>query len=160
MKPLTYTEGDPLTCSAQSWPCKWLLPPIPCHCNTHMSQDHRQSPLKALLNTFGMYKKTHTMTTRYGSHDTEDIPATQDSVPLDIAPLCQEETMNHLMNTMKKLTLAVPWVNYENSSSNLKTNLPAWNLPLPNLHLWQSWCSSLINCSISLWCSKHIQPPA
>ena len=26
------------------------------------------------------------MATRYGSHDTEDVPATQDSAPLDLAP--------------------------------------------------------------------------
>ena len=31
------------------------------------------------------------MTTRYGSHDTEDIPAIQDSDSLDLAPL--EHTM-------------------------------------------------------------------
>ena len=56
-----------------------------CHCNTHMSKDHRQSPLKALLNTFGMHHKAHTMT-RYGSQDTEGVPATQDSASLDLAP--------------------------------------------------------------------------
>ena len=38
-----------------------------------------------------MCHKTHTMTTRYGNNDMEDIPATQDSTPLDIAPL--EHTM-------------------------------------------------------------------
>ena len=51
-----------------------------------MSSDLRQSPLKALLNTFGMCCKTHGMATRYGSHDTEDIFATQDSPALDFAP--------------------------------------------------------------------------
>ena len=50
----------------------------------HMSQDCRQSPLKALLNTFGTYYKTQGMVTRYGSHDTEDIPDTKDSIPLDL----------------------------------------------------------------------------
>ena len=49
-----------------------------------MSQDHGQSPLKALLKTFGMHHKTHSIATRYGSQDTEDIPDTQD--PLDIKP--------------------------------------------------------------------------
>ena len=32
-----------------------------------------------------MCHKTHGMEARYGSHDTEDIPATQDSPPLDLA---------------------------------------------------------------------------
>ena len=57
----------------------------------HMSLDHRQPPLKALLKTFGMCHKTHTMTTIYGSHDREVIPTTQDSYPLNLAPL--EHTM-------------------------------------------------------------------
>ena len=56
-----------------------------------MSWDFRQSPLKALLNTFGMWYKTHTMTTRYRNHDTEDVPATKDSALLDLAPL--DDTM-------------------------------------------------------------------
>ena len=51
-----------------------------------MSQDHRQSPLQDLLNTSGTCHKTHGMTTRYGSQDTEDIPTTQDSSPLDLVP--------------------------------------------------------------------------
>ena len=51
-----------------------------------MFQDHRQSPLEALLNTFGTCHKTHSMATRYGSQDTEDIPDTQDSDPLDLVP--------------------------------------------------------------------------
>ena len=38
-----------------------------------------------------MYHKIHTMATRYGNHDTEDILATQDSTPLDLAP--PEHTM-------------------------------------------------------------------
>ena len=52
-----------------------------------MSQDCRQSPKKALLNTFGTCHKTDIMETSYRSHDTEDIPAIQDSAPLDIVPL-------------------------------------------------------------------------
>ena len=52
-----------------------------------MSLDHRQLPLKALLNTFGIYHKTHSMGIRYRSHDTENIPATQDSPSLDLTPL-------------------------------------------------------------------------
>ena len=51
-----------------------------------MSQDHRQSPLMALLNTFGMHCKTHGMAMRHGSQDTEDVPDIQDSNPLDLAP--------------------------------------------------------------------------
>ena len=77
----------------------------------HMSQDHRQSPLKALLNTFGACHKTHSMVTRYGSQDTEDISDTQDSTPLDLAPEDHpvlEETMIHLMDIVKKLTPATP----------------------------------------------------
>ena len=50
------------------------------------------------------------MTKRYGSHDTEDVPATQNSDPLDLAPLehtipgganessdecCEETDTNH-----------------------------------------------------------------
>ena len=50
-----------------------------------MSQDHRQFPLK-VLNTSGMCHKTHGMVTRYGSHDTEGVPAAQDSSPLDLSP--------------------------------------------------------------------------
>ena len=42
--------------------------------------------MKALLNTFGTYYKTHSMVTRYGSHDTEDAPATEDSPSLDLVP--------------------------------------------------------------------------
>ena len=51
-----------------------------------MSQDHRQSPLKALLNTFGMCHNTHGMATRYGSQDTKDIVDTKNSTPLDLMP--------------------------------------------------------------------------
>ena len=31
-----------------------------------------------------MHHKTHGMVTRYWSHDTEDVPAIQDSPPLDV----------------------------------------------------------------------------
>ena len=58
--------------------------------------------------------------------------------------------MNHLMDTVKKLTLTTPWLNYWNSSSNLKTNLQAWNLPLTNLHPQPNWPNSQINCSMML----------
>ena len=34
-----------------------------------------------------MCHKTHGMATRYGSHETEDLPTTQDSPPLDLVPL-------------------------------------------------------------------------
>ena len=56
------------------------------HCNMHMSKDHRQSALKALLNTLEMCHKIHTMTTRYGNHDMEDVPSFQGSAPLDLVP--------------------------------------------------------------------------
>ena len=56
-----------------------------------MSQDDRQSPLKALLDIFGTCHKTHTMTTRFESHGTEDVPATQDSALLYLVP--SEHTM-------------------------------------------------------------------
>ena len=47
--------------------------------------DHRQSLLKALLNTFGMHCNAHSIVNRYGSQDTEDIPDTKDPTPLDLA---------------------------------------------------------------------------
>ena len=52
----------------------------------HMSHDCRQSPLKALLKKFGTCHKTHTMTTRYRNHDTVNVPALQDTTPLDLVP--------------------------------------------------------------------------
>ena len=55
-----------------------------CHHSMHMSPGCRQSPLKTLLNTFGVCHKTHGMVTRYESQDTEDIPDTQDPTPLDL----------------------------------------------------------------------------
>ena len=51
-----------------------------------ISQECKQSTLKALLNAFGMCHMTHGMMTRYGSQDTEDIADTQDSTPLDLTP--------------------------------------------------------------------------
>ena len=33
-----------------------------------------------------MHCKMHSMVTRYGNQDTEDIPNTQDSTPLDLVP--------------------------------------------------------------------------
>ena len=74
-----------------------------------MFPDHRQSPLKALLNTFGTCHKTHTMTTRYENHDPKDIPPPKTQLPWILChrnTLCERETVNHLMNTVKKLTLA------------------------------------------------------
>ena len=56
------------------------------HCNMHISQDHRQSPLKALLNTLGTHHKNHIVTARYGDQDAEDVPAPQDSAALDLVP--------------------------------------------------------------------------
>ena len=40
-----------------------------------------------MLNTHRTHCKIHVTVTRYGSHDTEDVPATQDSPPLDLVPL-------------------------------------------------------------------------
>ena len=128
-----------------------------------MYQDCRQSPLKALLNTFGMCQKTHIMATRYGSHGTEDVPATQDSAPLDLAPT--EHPMHEEDNEFvwwilwRNLTLAAHLLSYWNSFSNLKTLLQAWNLPLSNLHPQQSWCSSQRNFSISPWGPKSAPSP-
>ena len=51
----------------------------------HMSQDHRQSPLKALLKHLWNALQD-TMAARYGSHDTEEVPATQAIALLDIMP--------------------------------------------------------------------------
>ena len=36
--------------------------------------------------------------------------------------LYQKETMNHLINTLKKLTLITPWPNYWNTSANVRPN--------------------------------------
>ena len=74
--------------------------------------------------------------------------------------LCLDEIVIYLMNTLRKLTLAICLLSYLNNFDNLKTNLPAWNLPPTHLHLQQSWCSLEINCNTSLWCSNHIQPPS
>ena len=87
-KPLTYTE-DYQTQHAQPNHClisDFYLLYLHHHFNMHMAQDCRQSPLKALLNTFGMHHKTYTVTTRYRIPDTEDIPATLDSSALDLVP--------------------------------------------------------------------------
>ena len=53
-----------------------------------------------------MCHKTHTMTTKYGNHDMEDIPGTQDSAPLDLVPL------DH----------TIPLGDYESSDENSKEN--------------------------------------
>ena len=82
------------------------------HCNKDMSQDCRQSPLKTQLNTPGMCHKTHTMT-RYGNHDMEDVPVTKTHlpwIPCHQTILWPEKSMNHLINTVNKLTLAIPWL--------------------------------------------------
>ena len=42
---------------------------------------------------------------------------------------CPVEKVNHLTNTVRNLTLASTLLNYKNSSSNLRTNLPTWSLP-------------------------------
>ena len=100
----------------------------------HMSHDHRQSPLKALLNTFGMCHKTHGMVTRYGSQDTKDIPDTQDPTPLDLAPqddpvlegdngssdeYCEENDTWHPL-----ADLLVQFQQLKNQFANLKTKTP------------------------------------
>ena len=82
----------------------------------HMSQDHRQSLLlKPLLNTFGTCCKTHTIATRYESNDIEDVPATQISAALDLAPLkhpMPDRDNESSDEYCEKWTLATPWLNY------------------------------------------------
>ena len=56
------------------------------HYNMYMSWDHRQSLLKALLNTYGMCCKTHGMVIRYRSPEKENIITTKDSFPLNLVP--------------------------------------------------------------------------
>ena len=75
-------------CSSQWLLGKWLFSSyhLHHHCYMHMSQDHRQSPLKALLNIFGMHCKTQGMVTRYGNQDAEDVLDAQDSTPLHLTP--------------------------------------------------------------------------
>ena len=78
-KPLTYTEDNQPSNSQHNHHlvCDFCLH----DCNMYMSQDCRQSPLKALLNTFGPCHKTHTMTTRCSSHDMEDVLAPKTQLP-------------------------------------------------------------------------------
>ena len=37
--------------------------------------------------------------------------------------------MNHLKNTVRKLTLTITWLSYNNNSGNFRTNSPTCNLP-------------------------------
>ena len=86
-----------------------------CCCNTHKSQGYRQWLLQALLNTFGTCHKTHTMTTRYEDHDTEDIPATQDSASLDLVPPehpIQEEDNESSDENCEETNTCSPWLSY------------------------------------------------
>ena len=120
---------------------------------SYMLHDHRQSSLKALLNTFGTHYKTHTMTTGYRNHDTEDVPAPKDSAPWTFChqtTLCLNKTVNHLSNTVRKLTPTIPRLSYENNSNNFRSNLPIWNLKPTHPHTWQSSHSLLINFKTSL----------
>ena len=103
------------------------------HHDMHMFWDCRQSPLKALLNMFGMCHKTHGMSTRYRYQDTGDIPDTPDSTPwisCHMTTLCQWETMIHPINRVKELTLTALWLtSYSSSSSknqfaSLKSSTP------------------------------------
>ena len=84
MKLLTCTEDDHAHYNHHLVSDLHPLSPAPPLQYTHTSQNCRQSSLKSLLNTFGMFHKTHGMVTRYGSQDTEDIPDTQDCTPLDL----------------------------------------------------------------------------
>ena len=98
-------------------------------------------PLKALLNTFGICHKTHTMTTRYENHDTEDFPASRDTDTLDLVhqtTLYLNEKVNHQMNTVRNLTLAIILLSHKINSSNLRTNSLTWNLPPTCLHIQRS----------------------
>ena len=77
-----------LPCSSQPLPGKWLSSPFTCTATATCTclETAQQSLLKALLSTFGMSCKTHSMGTRYGSKDTENIPDTKDSTPLVLIP--------------------------------------------------------------------------
>ena len=55
--------------------------------------------------------KTHGMVTGYGSQDTEDVPDTQDLIPLDLMPQdhpVPEGDNDSSEEYLKKLTLATP----------------------------------------------------
>ena len=93
VKPFTYTEDNTPNHDQHNHHLarNFASYNLHCHSNRHISQDCRKSPMKGLLNTCGMCHKTHTMTTRCGSYDIEEVPATQDSSPLDLMP--QEDTM-------------------------------------------------------------------
>ena len=125
-----------------------------------MSWDCRQSPLKALLNTFGMYHKTHGMATRYGSQETEDIPDSQDSNLLDLVPWDYPvlERDNYSSNEYCEDTdtchpLAYLLVEFQ----QVKNQFASLNLTFPNPHPQRNCYNWQINCSITSWHSN--QPP-
>ena len=148
------------TCSSQWLSGKWLASyNLHHHCNTHMLWDWGEAALKAVLNTFGMHHMTHSMATRYGSHETEDSPATQDSSPLDLMPqdhpmpegdndssdkYCEETDTHH--------PLADPLEQFQqikNQFASLKSTTPQSTPP-------KSCCRSQINYSTSPWHSNQL----
>ena len=105
------------TCSSQPLPGKWLLPSynLHHHCNMHMSWDHRQSPLEALLTHLRNAHKTHTWEKDMKSWHEGCLchPKTQISwILCHLTTLCPKETMNNLMTNVKKLTLTIHYLNY------------------------------------------------
>ena len=123
-----------------------------------MSHDHRESPMKALLNTLGMPHEMHTMPTGYRNHDTEDCPAPQDSTPLGhTMPRWKSESSEEYSEEPDThchlASLQEEFWQLQDQLSHLE---PATTI----LHIWQSWHSLQIHCNTSLWQSIHIQPPS
>ena len=132
-----------------------------CYCSMHKSHDCRQSPLKALLNTFGMSHKTHGMVTRYGSQDTKDIPDTQDSTPLYL-PLQDHPVLEGDVDSSDEYcgepdTLH-PLADLLEQFQQLNNQFASLNLKIPNPLPQKNCLSSQISYSISPWCSN--QPPS
>ena len=106
-----------------------------------MSYDHRQSPLKALLNTFGICHKTHGMKTRNRSKDKEDISDIQDPTPLDFMPEDHhvlEGDNDSSDEYCEEINTHCPLADLLEQFQWLKNNLQVKNLTLPNPHLQKS----------------------
>ena len=105
----------------------------------------------------GMHHKTHTLTTRYGNHDMENVLAPQDSAPLDHVPPdhtlpgASNESSNKYSAEMDTChpsaeLLEQFWQHQDQSTTS--------NLLPTHLHTCQSWCSLQINCNTLLWQSN------
>ena len=99
-------------CSAQQLPSKWLSPPTSCTttaiCTCPETIDNH--PWRLCLTPLECATSPTSWQQRH--HDTKDVPATQNSAPLDLVPpdhTMPVGTMNPLMNTVEKLTFTSQW---------------------------------------------------